>query len=53
MSAALSFTTMTKVETILKAATATTSIRSTNITIFSVLRARKKLACSCVQSTTR
>jgi hypothetical protein len=40
----LSFTTITKVETMLKAATATISVRITNITVFSVRTALKKLA---------
>ena len=50
MSASLSVTTMISVETMLKAATATISVRITNITVFSVFRARKKLAWCWVQS---
>ena len=44
MSASLSATTMTNADTILKAATATISVRMMNMTRFSVRSARKKLA---------
>ena len=52
ISACLSCTTITRVETILKAATPTISDRMMNITIFSVATARKKLECWRVQSET-
>ncbi len=44
MSACLSVTVITSVETRLKAATATISVRMMNITLFSICTARKKLA---------
>ena len=44
MSACLSVTAMTSVETMLKAATATISDRMMNIMFFSICTARKKLA---------
>ncbi len=53
MSESLSVTTMTRVDTMLNAATATISVRITNMTVFSVFRARKKLAWYWVQSRTQ
>jgi len=44
ISDSLSVTTMMSAETMLNAATATISVKITNMTVFSVLRARKKLA---------
>ena len=50
MSACLSVTTMTSVDTMLKAATATISVRMMNIIFFSSATARKKFAFIIVQS---
>ena len=50
ISACLSVTAMTSVETRLNAATATISERMMNIMVFSICTARKKLAWLCVQS---
>ena len=50
MSACLSVTSITSVETMLNAATATISSRMMNITRFSISTARKKLAWLRVQS---
>ena len=50
ISACLSVTTITSVETILNAATATISMRMMNMTFFSICTARKKLAWLRVQS---
>ena len=52
MSGCLSVTTITSVETMLKAATAMMSVRMMNIMRFSICTARKKLAFCCVQSVT-
>ena len=52
MSARLSFTTMTSVETMLNAATATTSSRMMNNADFVSWIERKKFACLRVQSST-
>ena len=52
MSACLSVTSITSVETMLNAATATISSRMMNITLFSIWTARKKLAWLRVQSET-
>ena len=50
MSARFSVTTTTSVDTTLNMATVTINSRMTNITVFSILSARKKLPCSRVQS---
>ncbi len=52
MSACLSVTAITRVDTMLKAATATISSRIRNIMFFSICTARKKLAWLRVQSVT-